>query len=131
MGTALTEFDDRHLAGVLALCATEGWPTFPSDPDRAQGALHAPGAVTVVAVCDEDRVVGFAHALTDSITAHLAQLLVDQQHQGQGIGRRLVDEVGRRCGTDRLDLLTDTARGFYKRLPHRRYTGFRVYPTRP
>ena len=31
-------------------------------------------------------------------------------------------------GAQRIDLITDTAEDFYASLPHRTFTGFRVYP---
>jgi hypothetical protein len=72
----VTVFDATHLGGVLALCIAEGWPTFPSDPDRALRALLAPGATTVVALDAGGEVIGFAHTLSDGVTSYLAQLLV-------------------------------------------------------
>ncbi len=42
--------------------------------------------------------------------------------------RRLVDDVTRRSGVQRVDLLTDSAQAFYTSLPHRTMDGFRVYP---
>ena len=32
----LARYDRSHLAGVVALCEAEGWPSFPADPERAQ-----------------------------------------------------------------------------------------------
>lgn len=115
-------FDATHLEGVLGLCQQEGWPTFPSNPDRALRALLAPGTVTVVALVGVE-VVGFAHAVTDSVTTYLAERLVTPGHRGRGIGRALIAEVFSRCGTERIDLLTDTAEGFYAGIPHRRFSG--------
>jgi hypothetical protein len=40
---------DVHLAGVLALCVAEDWPSLPADPARAARVLTAPGMTTVVA----------------------------------------------------------------------------------
>ena len=50
-------FEPADLEGVLRLCVAEGWPSFPSDPDRARRVLTAPGVTTVVAV-DGGVVVG-------------------------------------------------------------------------
>jgi GNAT superfamily N-acetyltransferase len=122
-------FETTHLDAVLSLCAAEGWPTFPSDPDRAMRALLAPETVTVVTLGDHGEVVGFAHALTDGVTAYLAELLVAPAHRGHGRGRGLVSEVFRRCGTGRMDVITDTAQSFYEAQCHRRYAGFRLYPS--
>jgi GNAT superfamily N-acetyltransferase len=112
-------FDATHLEGVLGLCQQEGWPTFPSNPDRALRALLAPGAVTVVALAGVE-VVGFAHAVMDT---YLAELLVAPGHRGRGVERALIAEVFSRCGTERIDLLTDTAEGFYAGISHRRFSG--------
>ncbi|MBU3063840.1 GNAT family N-acetyltransferase [Nocardia sp. NEAU-G5] len=116
-----------HLAGVVALCAAQGWPSLPADTARAGAALRAPGAVTLVAV-EAGGVVGFAHALSNGWWGCLSLLLVAESHRGAGIGRRLVAEVFRTGGITRLDLLTDDAGGFYRSLPHKTLDGFRVYP---
>lgn len=127
----ITTFDVTHLAGVLALCEQEGWPTYPSDPDRARIALLAPGAVTVVAVEDNEfggaEVLGFAHAFGDGLRAYLSELLTARHRRREGIGRALITAVFDRTGATRLDLVTDTAKDFYAALPHRRFTGFRLY----
>jgi GNAT superfamily N-acetyltransferase len=101
---------------------TQGPQPVGSYPDRALRALLAPGAVTVVALAGVE-VVGFAHAVTDSVTTDLAELLVTPGHRGRGVGRALIAEVFSRCGTERIDLLTDTAEGFYAGISHRRFSG--------
>jgi ribosomal protein S18 acetylase RimI-like enzyme len=74
-------------------------------------------------------VVGFAHALSNSLTAYLAGLVVAAEHRDRGVARQLVAEIFHQSGDIRLDLLsTDTAEGFYETLAHRRYAGFRLYP---
>jgi GNAT superfamily N-acetyltransferase len=127
----IATFDVPHLAGVLALCEREGWSTYPADPDRARIALLAPGAVTVVAVegneLGGEEVLGFAHAFGDGLRAYLSELLTARHRRGEGIGRALVSAVFERTGAARLDLVTDTAEDFYAALPHRRFTGFRLY----
>jgi ribosomal protein S18 acetylase RimI-like enzyme len=128
----VVSFDATLLDAVVGLCTDEGWPTFPADPERALRALLAVGTVTVVAVDDHGAVVGFAHALTDGVSAYLAELLVAPTHRDRGIGRELVSEVFRRCGTGWMDLLsTDRAQGFYQAMPHRRFTGLRLYQPGP
>ena len=122
-------FQDEHLAGVMRLAAGEGWPSLSADAERARRALTAPGVRTVVAVTD-GVVAGFAHALTDGETAtYLSVIAVDAAHRGRQIGRRLVEEVFRRCGVARIDLLAEEAsEGFYRNLPHRTRPGYRLYP---
>lgn len=128
----MTAFEDRHLDGVIALCHQEGWPTYPANPQRALQALLAPGSTTVVALDEAGQVIGFAHGFGDGTTAYLAQLLVEPAHRGHGVGRRLVDDLAERSRAERLDLLTDTAEGFYvSSFAHRAYRGMRLFPGWP
>lgn len=123
-------FEAAHLDGVLSLCRAEGRPTLPADPDRALRVLLAPGTVTVVALNTDGEVVGFAFALSDGLTAYLAELVVAVEHRGRGVARKLVAEIFHRSGVIRLDLIsTHAAEPFYETLAHRRYTGFRLYPS--
>jgi ribosomal protein S18 acetylase RimI-like enzyme len=122
-------FTEEHLAGVLALCELEGWPSFPSDPARAVRALTAPGVITVVAV-DGTEVVGFAQMLTDGeIQAYLCELAVATAVRAQGIGKKLVEAAFARSGAQRVDLLAlDESRGFYNSFLHQTMPGYRIYP---
>ena len=120
---------ERHLPGVLALCGAEGWESFTSNPGLAREALCAPGVSTVVAVRD-GRVVGFAQMQGDGVLqAHLSLLAVDQRFRRRGVGRRLVEVAARRSGSRRVDLIsTAGAEGFYESFPHKRRSGYRIYP---
>ena len=130
-GLHYVDFRREHLDGVIALCADEGWPSFPEDPARALRALTAPGVKTVVAV-DEDVIVGFAYGQGDGeIEAHLSNLVVTKSHRRRGIARRLVEEVFRRTGGTRMDLLAEPdSEAFYESFEHRELRGFRIWPQR-
>ena len=118
------------LPGVLRLCELEGWPSFLEDHARANRALNAPGVTTIVAV-DEDSVVGFAQLMSDGeIQAHLSLIAVDPSYRRRGIAKQLVTFALEAAGGTRIDLVTDSAEGFYAALPHRRLAGFRIYPTK-
>ena len=62
--------------------------------------------------------VGFARAFTDYATAYyLCDVIVDERHRGQGLGKRLVEAV---TGDERLAglggmLLTKNANGLYEK----------------
>jgi ribosomal protein S18 acetylase RimI-like enzyme len=121
-------YEREDLAGVVELCRAEGWPSFPADPQRAHRAMTAPGVTTVVAV-DGSCVVGFACLQSDGeIQSHLSLIAVDTSARRQGIARRLVAEALAQGGGERIDLVTDSAEEFYAALPHRRLSGFRLYP---
>ena len=121
-------FESGDLDGVIALCAAEGWPSFPEDPARALRALTAPGVTTAVAA-DGAHVAGFAQLLSDGeIQAHLSLIAVDPAHRRQGLARRMLVLALAHAGGVRIDLTTDTAPDFYAALPHRRLYGFRIWP---
>jgi ribonuclease HI/probable phosphoglycerate mutase len=130
-GLHYVDFRRKHLDGVIALCSDEGWPSFPEDPARALRALTAPGVKTVVAV-DDDVIVGFAYGQGDGeIEAHLSNLVVTKSHRRRGIARRLVEEVFRRTGGTRMDLLAEPgSETFYESFEHRELRGFRIWPGR-
>lgn len=121
-------FAPAHLPGVLALCAAEGWPTYPADPARAEAAFRAPGTYTLVAV-DGDEVIAFAHALGNGLRLYLAEIATAAHRRREGIARRLIDELFACSAVTKIDLLTDTAAEFYATFPHRTFTGFRLYPS--
>jgi ribosomal protein S18 acetylase RimI-like enzyme len=122
-------FAPSDLDGVLRLCVAEGWPSFPSDPDRALRVLAAPGVTTVVAI-DDGLVVGFAELFSDGeLQAYLSNVAVDATRRGEGVGRRLVTEALQRAGGERIDLLSeDSSADFYRAFPHFEKLGFRLYP---
>ncbi len=120
----------EHLTGVLALCEAEGWKSFPGHPELTDTALRAPGVTTVVAV-GAGKVMGFAQMQSDGVVqAHLSILVVDQRSRRRGIGRRLIEEAAGRSGARRVDLISSAgAEGFYESFPHKKRSGFRIYPT--
>ena len=121
-------FEAGDLDGVIALCAAEGWPSFPEDPARALRALTAPGVTTAVAA-DGGRVAGFAQLCGDGeIQAHPSVIAVDPAYRRQGLARRMLVLALARAGGVRIDLITDTAPDFYAALPPRRLDGFRIWP---
>lgn len=132
MAVRVEPFDGDHLAAILGLCETQGWPSLPADPRRAQRALTAPGVTTVVALT-ADEVIGFATVLSDGVLdSYLSMLLVAEPHRGAGIGDVLLQRVYRESGATRVDLLAaEGTDGFYARFPHRRFSGFRLHPDAP
>ncbi len=77
-----------------------------------------------------ERVVGFAYLQSDgAIQAHLSLIGVLRSHRRRGIARRLVEEAFRRCGAERIDLVsTEGADDFYRSFMHLELPGFRIYP---
>lgn len=87
----ITQYEHGHLAGIVALCEAEGWPTFGADLDRAHAVLTAPGVTSVVAL-DGDHVIGFAYLLSDGhIAAYLSMMAVHADYRRRSIGRELIE----------------------------------------
>jgi len=116
-------FAPDDLDGVVALCAAEGWPSFPEDPPRAprltrRGDHRRRG--------DSAAVVGFAQLLSDGeIQAHLSLIAVAVDHRRKGVALAMLKAALASAGGLRIDLLTDTASEFTPpcrttawRLPH-------------
>jgi ribosomal protein S18 acetylase RimI-like enzyme len=124
----VTQYDEAQLAGILALCGAEDWPSLPADPSRAHAVFTAPGVTTVVAL-DGELVVGFAYLQSDGhIQAHLSLMAVHRAYRRKGIGRALLEYAVPVTGAQRGDLVTDSADDFYASFEHRTFSGFRIYP---
>ena len=118
------------LDDVVELCRAEGWRTY-ADAGRSRAAFSAPGVSAWVADLDGD-VVGFCYVQSDtSIQAHLSLLVVADAHRHRGIATAIVTRALNESGATRLDLVTDASSGFYRSLPHRELSGFRVYGQAP
>jgi len=77
----------------------------PVDEPRRIAAMLEHGNL-VVAARDGTKLVGVARSLTDfSYCCYLSDLAVDRDYQGQGVGRRLIDETRRAVGPDSMVLL--------------------------
>lgn len=72
----------------------------------------------VLAAWQDDRLVGLARVLTDgAYHSMLADLAVEPDVQGLGLGKRLIEEVMERCrGTELVLRDSDMSAGFYQRL---------------
>jgi ribosomal protein S18 acetylase RimI-like enzyme len=130
MAISIRIYERADLAGVIALCRQQGWPSFPADPERAHRSDDSPRGDH----CrrrrrgGRRRVVGFACLQSDGeIQAHLSLIAVDAARR-RGIARALIAEGLARAGGERIDLVTDSAEAFYERLAHRRMAGYRLYP---
>jgi ribosomal protein S18 acetylase RimI-like enzyme len=82
----LTGIQEQGLAGFFV-----GWP----DPPSAATLLRIlRGSSHVALALDGGRVVGFINAVSDGVLAAYIPLLeVLPEHQGRGLGRRLVEDM--------------------------------------
>lgn len=82
--------------------------------------------ITLVAL-DGNKVVGLVRALSDGkITTYIAEIIVDINYRGKGIGKALLEVCHDLYPGARFDLLsTESADEFYKSNRFRIVTGFR------
>lgn len=107
-----------HFPGIIGLYRAHGW-THASDPERLRTAIEA-SSHSVVAL-EEDRVVGFARAMSDEAFAvYIADILVAPDRQRAGIGRALAEAIMEHYPMDRFHhqvLVAERgAEGFYRKL---------------
>ena len=74
------------------------------DPERIRRMVE--GADLTITARDGLRLVGVARSLTDfAYCCYLADLAVDRDHQGRGIGRELIRRTREAAGGDRISLI--------------------------
>lgn len=86
-------------------------------PDIFEGMLK--NANLTISAWHGDRLVGISRSLTDfTYVAYLADLAVDVDYQGQGIGKRLVQETKSRLGEECMVVLlaAPKANDYYPKL---------------
>lgn len=123
----IVPFVREHLPAVIELFAAEGW-SYAQDDQRTWRALTAPGSLSLVALCTDQKVVGIAQVLSDGeIQAFLATLVVAKTHRRRGVAGQLVQQALARTRCIRLDVIS-CADPFYERLGFNRLSGFRLRP---
>ena len=123
----IVPFEDGHADGIARLSSTVQWPSL-TTAGTVRAVCTAPGSSAYVALVDGE-VVGWAQALGDGVLqSHLSFVAVHPDHRGRGIARLLTVATFQATRTLRMDLITDSAEGFYETFTHRRMHGFRIYP---
>ena len=85
---------DKHLEidDLLALYGSVGWTAYTDHPEWLQLAVEGSSYV-VTEWSDEGELIGLARAISDDHSIfYLQDILVKPEHQGRGIGRRLLDD---------------------------------------
>lgn len=86
--STLSGVGPEHLAAFF-----EGWPN-PPNPETHLRLLQGSYALALVWCEDEQRVIGFANAISDGVlTAYIPLLEVLPEHRGQGIGKKLIKNL--------------------------------------
>jgi GNAT superfamily N-acetyltransferase len=121
-GIQLRCWIEMDFPDIERLSTLQEWPT---PHDRPEGALVAwQHSWPTLVVTEGERVIGFVRGMTDGkITMYIAELLVDSDYRGKGLGRLLLDACHALYPHARLDLIsTEEANPFYKTIGFR-YVG--------
>ena len=124
-GISIRKFVESDFSEIQSLYQSEGWMTFVKRPQDGLTAWRN-SPIALVAV-EGDIIVGLVRGITDGeITTYIAEVIVDKNYRGKGIGDALISTCHYLYPHTRIDLLsTEGADEFYKRNNFRQTTGFR------
>ncbi|GHO48244.1 GNAT family N-acetyltransferase [Ktedonospora formicarum] len=113
-GINIRAWHEDDFPAIQRLSSAEGWPSPTQRPTESLQSWQNSWP-TLVAV-ESETIVGFVRGLTDgTISMFIAELVVDTQYRGRGIGRALLDTCHFLYPRTRLDLISeDEARPFYQ-----------------
>ena len=118
MNTIYAREDDLGADEYIDVVAKSGLNRPIGDRPRIEQMLKQ--ANLILTARQDGKLVGFARSLTDfCFCCYLSDLAVDKACQGQGIGRRLIDETRTQAGgalTTTLLLSAPTAVSYYQGL---------------
>lgn len=114
MGAELRCWSEGDFSAIQRLSALEGWTTPQRRPEESLDAWQKSWPALVVT--EGERVIGFVRGMTDGeVTMYIAELLVEREHRGRGLGRLMLDACHELCPHTRLDLIsTAGANDFYR-----------------
>lgn len=121
----LVRFHSRYWEEINEMNKQEGWQNLVENKEAYKKSLE--NSITVVAVDNEDNVIGFIRGITDGYTTlFVCELLIAEQKRGTGIGNSLINHLHNQYPDTRVDLLaTNTSAKFYEKQGFRIFHGYR------
>lgn len=110
----LRSWAEADFPAIQRLSTRQGWPTPQNRPEESLRSWQHSWPALVLA--EGECLIGFVRAMTDGeVTMYIAELLVDPDYRGKGLGRLLLDACHALYPHARLDLIsTEGANGFYR-----------------
>lgn len=118
-------YETADLSSIMKLLKDESWTTLAADPDRFNQAMK--GSAPVLVALYNDEICGYIRCITDQvITLLVAELLVDGNLRGQGVGGKLLQAAHDLFPSTRMEMLaTSTSKSYYEQKKFRPFYGFR------
>lgn len=124
-GIQLRLFQKEDFKEIQRLFEQEGWTTPLKRPEEALSAWQNswPALVAV----DGEKIIGAVRALSDGqITTYVAELIVDKEYRGKGIGKAMLNGCHSLYPNARIEVLSSpSSKRFYKDFGFREFVGFR------
>ncbi len=85
-------WQDIDFDKIIELYDSVGWSNYTNDPSSLREAFK--NSIYVAVAIQNDNVCGIVRSIYDDVSIHYLQdILINPQHQRQGIGRKLFDSV--------------------------------------
>ena len=124
-GVIIRPWGEADFPATQTLVIAEGWRTLEQRP--AAGLKAWQNSWPTLVAASNGEVIGILRAITDyEVTTYIAEILVDPQWRGRGIGKLLLEVCHRLVPETRFDLLSlERSVGFYSANGFREFRGFR------
>ncbi|MBS4538685.1 GNAT family N-acetyltransferase [Clostridium sp. D2Q-11] len=117
----IKEFHNCYFPYIQNICKEEGWLTFVEREEKSMNAFLNSNICLVI--LDNKKVIGYLRGITDKhISTYIAELLIQKDYRGQGLGSLLLEVSHRMYPECRLEVLaTSGSKDYYE------YKGFRPF----
>ncbi|WP_318577464.1 GNAT family N-acetyltransferase [Terribacillus saccharophilus] len=118
-------YETEDLSSIMELLKNESWTTLASDSASFDQAMK--GSAPALVALHNDEICGYIRCITDQvITLLVAELLVDGNLRGQGVGGKLLQAAHDLFPSTRMEMLaTSTSKSYYEQKKFRPFYGFR------
>ena len=92
MSIVIRDYSDPDMKQILQLYNSVGWTNYTNNPSMLEAAIAH--SLRVVAAFFEDRLIGLVRIVGDGYSViYIQDIIVSPEHQRNGIGKLLVQEV--------------------------------------
>jgi GNAT superfamily N-acetyltransferase len=121
-GIQIQCWKETDFSAIQRLSVIEGWPTPIRRPDEALKAWQQSWPTLVI--IQDGKIIGFLRGLTDGeVTTYVAELLINADHRGKGLGTLLLEVCHALHPHARLDLISTEAADLFYEKKGFRYVG--------